>query len=79
MSQEGSLDKQISTSITWEQGSNPTLMKKKKKKKGKKVNVEVKCESFFNIFCTLDPENKPPAEEKDNDDDEGMDADDEFS
>ena len=31
-------------------------MKKKKKRGGKKVNVEVKTESFFNIFNNLDPD-----------------------
>tara|TARA_B110000503_G_C7003616_1_gene352592 strand:+ start:571 stop:705 length:135 start_codon:yes stop_codon:yes gene_type:complete len=44
------------------------------------VNVEVKTDSFFNIFCTLDPENKPPKQEKEKDDeDEGMDEEDEFA
>lgn len=56
---------------------NPTVTKKKKKRKGKKVNVEEKCDSFFNIFCTMDPENKPPTKQKD-DDDEG-DEEDEFT
>lgn len=51
-------------------GCNPTKEKKKKKKKGKKVTVEVKCESFFNIFTTLDPdaENADGKEPQEKDD-----------
>jgi hypothetical protein len=56
MKTKGVLDKTTSTPITWKASCNPTVMKKKKKRGGKKVNVEVKTDSFFNIFNTLDPE-----------------------
>ena len=51
---------------------NPTLTKKKKKKGGKKVNVEVKTDSFFNFFENVDPEDKKwEAEPKEDDGEEG--------
>merc|ERR1712086_127932 len=49
-------DKTTSTEIKWKPNCNPTMMKKKKKRQGKKVNVEVKTDSFFNFFNTIDPE-----------------------
>ena len=58
-------------------------MKKKKKRGGKKVNVEVKTESFFNIFNTLDPDaedekEKPEKKDKGGEEDED-DEDDEIN
>eukprot|EP00356_Strombidium_inclinatum_P015267 CAMPEP_0170483162 /NCGR_PEP_ID=MMETSP0208-20121228/2894_1 /TAXON_ID=197538 /ORGANISM="Strombidium inclinatum, Strain S3" /LENGTH=354 /DNA_ID=CAMNT_0010756101 /DNA_START=16 /DNA_END=1077 /DNA_ORIENTATION=- len=64
-----------STEIKWKDACNPTIKKQKKKKKGKKVTVEVKCESFFNIFETIDPENAGKKDdekkEKPEDDEDG--------
>jgi hypothetical protein len=53
---KGVLDKTVSTSIQWKDACNPTLKKTKKKRKGKKVTVEVKADSFFNIFDEIDPQ-----------------------
>jgi len=76
MKAKGVLDKTTSTPIKWKPNCNPTMIKKKKKRGGKKVNVEVQTESFFNIFNTLDPEDpahkkekKPEKEDKDGDED----------
>ena len=71
------LDKTSSTEIKWKPNCNPTMMKKKKKRQGKKVNVEVKTDSFFNFFNTIDPEaedekekEKKPEKEKKGDGEE---------
>jgi hypothetical protein len=76
MKTKGVLDKTTSTKIMWKANCNPTMIKKKKKRGGKKVNVEVSTESFFNIFNTLDPEDpahksekKPEKEVKDGEED----------
>lgn len=75
----GILDKTTSTPIEWKDNCNPTMTKKKKKKGGKKVNVEVKCDSFFNFFNTIDPaleddkeKDKKPKEDDDEFDDDGI-------
>ena len=69
------MDKQTATKIEWNDGCNPTIKKQKKKKKGKKVTVESKQDSFFNIFCDL--ENKPDdKKDKTKDDDDKKDKDD---
>ena len=68
-------DRITSTTITWNGGCNPTFEKKKKKKKGKKVNVEVKCDSFFNIFKTLESSGDDDKAD-DKKEDEGDDEDD---
>ena len=52
------MDKTLSTKIEWNDGCNPTVQKKKKKRGGQKVTVEVKADSFFNLFVDLDPANK---------------------
>ena len=74
MADKGILDSTSSTAITWKDGCNPTIKKQKKKKKGKKVTVETECESFFNIFKTLDqpePEkDEQPKDKKVGDEDE---------
>ena len=76
-------DKIVATVISWNDGCNPTVEKKKKKKKGKKVNVEVKVDSFFNIFKSLDGQAEPKEgetagkEKKDGEDDD-EDGDDEM-
>lgn len=70
---KGICDKSVSTPIEWKEGCNPTIKKQKKKRKGKKVNVEVKCESFFNFFENLDADDdkeKEKKEKKEGDDDE---------
>lgn len=64
MKNKGILDKTTSSEITWKDACNPTVMKKKKKKKGKKVTVEVKTDSFFNFFATLDPDEEKPEDNK---------------
>ena len=70
-------DRIVSTEITWNGGCNPTVEKRKKKKKGKKVNVEVKVDSFFNIFRTLEPsKDDKPASTQENDEDADEAADD---
>lgn len=78
MKTKGVLDKTTSTPINWKPNCNPTMTKKKKKRGGKKVNVEVKTESFFNIFNTLDPESedeKKKGQEKEKKGDEEDEAD----
>lgn len=73
MQDKGILDKTTSTEITWKDGCNPTIKKQKKKKKGKKVTVETECDSFFNIFKTLeqpDEKDKPIVKPKENEEDE---------
>lgn len=75
MSHKGVLDKTVSTEIKWkDNASNPTLKKQKKKKKGKKVTVEVKADSFFNMFEEIDTSK---IEKKDNPDDEEEEGDEE--
>jgi len=72
MKDKGMLDSTTSTSISWKDGCNPTVKKQKKKKKGKKVTVEVKCESFFNFFNDIlpDQDDSAPQNEKDDEGDE---------
>ena len=77
MTQKGLPEKTKSTKINWKDACNPTLTKKKKKKKGKKVTVEVKCDSFFNIFNDIDPETFESSGDKE-DDEEGQDMEDEL-
>jgi len=58
MSKSNVIEKSVGTEIVWTQGSNPCMEKKKKKIKvgGKKKTVtkEVKCDSFFNFFQTVE-------------------------
>ena len=72
MKNKGILDKTVSTELKWkDNASNPTLKKQKKKRKGKKVTVEVKADSFFNIFDEIDSskqETKKPSDEDEEDD-----------
>lgn len=70
MKSRGIMDKTVTTEIKWKDSCNPTLKKQKKKKKGKKVTVEVKAESFFNIFETIDPETAEKKESNPKDDEE---------
>lgn len=55
---KGMCSKTVSTPIQWKDNCDPTKKKTKKKRKGKKVTVEVKCESFFNFFKDEDPSKK---------------------
>jgi hypothetical protein len=64
MKKMGSCDRTVSTEIKWKDACNPTLKKQKKKKKGKKVTVEVRAESFFNLFEEIDPAKLPKKEKK---------------
>lgn len=73
MKSKGIVDKMVSTNIEWKDGCDPTKKKIKRKKKGKKINVEVKQESFFNFFKD-EPEPKDggegeKAEKKEGEDD----------
>jgi nucleosome assembly protein 1-like 1 len=70
MKDKGILDKSLATKIEWKDGCNPTIKKMKKKKKGKKVNVEVKQDSFFNFFTDIDPENTESKEKPEGGDDD---------
>ena len=63
MKNKGIVDKMVSTVIAWKDGCDPTKKKIKRKKKGKKINVEVKQESFFNFF-----KDEPEAKEDGKDD-----------
>jgi nucleosome assembly protein 1-like 1 len=83
MKDKGILDKSLATKIEWKDGCNPTIKKMKKKKKGKKVNVEVKQDSFFNFFTDIDPENtetkvKPDVVAGGDDDEENEEENDEL-
>jgi nucleosome assembly protein 1-like 1 len=66
----GMAEKKECTEIQWKEGCNPTVKKQKKKKKGKKVTVEVKQDSFFNFFKSIDPENSKKDENEGDDDEE---------
>ena len=44
------IEKTESTKINWKDCQDPTRKKVKKKRKGKKVPVEVTCDSFFTFF-----------------------------
>lgn len=75
MKHKGMVDRTVSTEIKWKDNCDPTIQKKKKKKKGKKVNVTVKCPSFFNFFKDKDP-NEAGDDPKDEDEDDDGDMDD---
>ena len=67
MKEKSILDSTTSTNIDWKDGCNPTVKKQKKKRKGKKVNVEVQCDSFFNFFQSLETnmDKQMPSHDKD--------------
>lgn len=70
MKTQGVVDSTTSTPIDWKDNCDPTKKKTKKKKKGKKVTVEVKCDSFFNFFTDIVPDDavkNAPAPKKDED------------
>lgn len=65
-------EKKVCTEIKWKEACNPTVKKQKKKKGGKKVNVTVKQDSFFNLFASIDPTNKTEKTgDNDNEEPEG--------
>jgi len=64
MKDQGILDKTTTKEIQWKDNCNPTVKKQKKKKGGKKVNVEVETESFFNFFKDIDPESADEKKKK---------------
>ena len=70
MKNKGVLDSTVSTPIQWKSGCNPTITKKQKKKKGKKVKVEVKCDSFFNFFSNLSRDDDGGMDKEDDDEDQ---------
>ena len=79
MSKPNVIEKCVGVEIRWTPGSDPTKEKKKKKVKkaggGKKtVTKEVKCDSFFNFFETIelkekDKKSKPGKKEDDSEED----------
>lgn len=73
MKHKGMADSTKSTEIKWKDNCDPTIMKKKKKKKGKKVNVTVKCRSFFNFFKDRDPNSTGDDDDNDEEEDDDMD------
>jgi len=50
MSRANVIEKVESTKINWKEGMNPTVRKAKKKRGGKRVKVNVACDSFFSFF-----------------------------
>jgi hypothetical protein len=50
MSRSNMIEKTEGTKINWKEHMNPTIKKVKKKRKGKKVTVDVHCDSFFTFF-----------------------------
>lgn len=66
MSKPNVIEKCVGTEIKWKQGCDPTHIKKTKKKNKKKVTVNQKVKSFFDLFQTIDIEDK----EKEGEDDE---------
>jgi nucleosome assembly protein 1-like 1 len=68
------IEKLVGTPITWKAGCDVTKTKKKKGKGKKKHTVEVKAESFFNFFETVEAEKKEvdqdSSDEKQEDGDE---------
>lgn len=76
MKDKNILEKTTSTKIDWKDGCNPCFKKTKKKKGKKKVNVTVKCDSFFNFFNDIDPEDSKkkdkPEEKEEKDEDDGF-------
>jgi hypothetical protein len=64
MKDQGILDKTTTDAIQWKDNCNPALKKQKKKKGGKKVTVEVDCDSFFNFFKNIDPESDEEKKKK---------------
>lgn len=81
MKNKGVLDKTTSTKIEWKDACNPTIKKTKKKRKGKKVTVEVKADSFFNLFNDIDPDTQEKKEKKEggDEDEEGDEDEDEVT
>jgi len=77
MKSKGIVEKMVSTNIEWKDGCDPTKKKIKRKKKGKKINVEVKQDSFFNFFKD-EPEPKDGGEEKEAEKKEEAEEDDEL-
>lgn len=70
MENKGLVDRLEGTEIAWKDGCDPTRKKIKKKKKGKKVNVEVQCDSFFNFFKN-EPSKQPGEGEGDEKEEDG--------
>lgn len=64
------IEKLIGTPITWKAGCDVTKTKKKKGKGKKKHTVEVRAESFFNFFESVDAEKKEGNNEDDSSDGE---------
>jgi len=77
MTKPNVVEKCVGTGIEWAAGCDPTKEKKKKKVKqggkNKTVTTQVKCDSFFNFFETVeaaDMDKKKAPENSDDDDEE---------
>jgi poly(A) polymerase Pap1 len=57
-------DEVKSTACVWKPSCDPTKKMKQKKKKGKKVKVEITCDSFFNFFRNIDPNDEKAIKKK---------------
>lgn len=64
MKHKGIVDKLESTVIEWKENCDPSKKKIQKKKKGKKIKVEVNCDSFFDLFKDV-PTTGPKEGEED--------------
>lgn len=76
MKHKGVVDRLESTPIQWKDNCDPTKKKIQKKKKGKKIKMDVKCDSFFNFFKDK-PEGGPTGDDDDKEKDEENAGDDE--
>ena len=73
MARPNVVEKCVGTNIAWAQGCDPTKEKKKKKVKSggktKTVTTQVKAESFFNFFETVEAAEGPKKPSADDDED----------
>ena len=69
------IEKLVGTPITWKAGCDVTKTKKKKGKGKKKHTVEVKVDSFFNFFESVDAEKKETINDDESSDGEKKDDD----
>lgn len=74
MSRQNVIEKCIGTTIEWAAGSDPTHQKKKKKKKVqgkyKNISVNVKTDSFFNFFETVEAKEVEGTKSEEEDEEE---------
>jgi len=70
MSKPNVIERCVGTEIKWKQGCDPTHVKKQKKKNKKKITINKKVPSFFDLFQTIDIEDDKNKTEGDDDDEE---------